>query len=90
MTNKRDLKKIINCICSELFAECMASSLYNGKTTKENVDALMQSILVIHNDYIRRISHPEPGMKPKKYYNNIIEEFKKQVDEIIDQIDNLN
>ena len=30
MPNRRDLKKTINYICSELFAECVAASLYNG------------------------------------------------------------
>lgn len=29
MANKRDLKRTINYITSELFAECVAASLYN-------------------------------------------------------------
>ena len=31
MANKRDLKRTINYITSELFAETVAASLYNGK-----------------------------------------------------------
>lgn len=31
MTNKRELKKMINDVCNDLFAECIAYSLYNGK-----------------------------------------------------------
>jgi hypothetical protein len=89
MTNKRDLKRTINYICSDLFAECVAASLYSGKPEVENVNALLASILNIHNDFIRRISHPEPGMPQKKYFKHLIEDFNKQVNEIIDQIGNL-
>ncbi len=90
MSNKRDLKKAINYICSDLFAECVAAALYGGDTPyQENVDALLSSILVIHSDFISRVSHPEPGMKPKLFYKDLTEDFNKQVTEIIDQINNL-
>lgn len=89
MANKRDLKQTINVICADLFAECVAASLYNGKPDKENVNALLSSILSINSDFVRRISHPEPGMSKKQYYDAIIEDFNKQVGEIIDHIGNL-
>ena len=90
MTNKRTLKKSINFICRELFAECLAISLYNGEKAKENAEAILSSILFIHNDYVNRISHPEPGMKQKAYFKNLIESFNKHTDEIIDQIANIS
>ena len=90
MANKRNLKKRINYICSELFAECVATSIYSTKCSKEDNDALLHSILSIHNDYICRISHPEPGMQPCKYYADLTSNFNSQVSEIIDQIANQN
>ena len=87
-TNKRDLKRQIDYICSDLFAECVATSL-SGNPDMENVDALLSSILTIHNDFIRRVSHPEPGIPPKKYYKELVDSFYKQVDEIVDHIGNL-
>ncbi|MBR7018186.1 MAG: hypothetical protein IKH99_04980 [Prevotella sp.] len=90
MAKKRNLKKVINYICSNLFAECVAASLYGVKTNEENVNALLSSILRMHNDYISRISHPEPGILPKNYYKNILESFNKDVSEVIDQISNMN
>lgn len=84
--NKRDLKKTINYVCSELFAECVAASLYSGKANEDNTNALLTSILNIHNDYLKRISHSEPGLKAKVYYGHLIEDFNKSVAEIIDQI----
>lgn len=90
MANKRDLKRSINYICSDLFAECIAASLYGVPADKDNTDALLQAIIKIHSNYIRRVSHPEPGMSNKAYYKDLKDNFTKQINEIIDQISNLN
>lgn len=90
MANKRDLKRTINYITSELFAECVAASLYNGKSAPENVDGILSSVIMIHNDFISRVSHPEPGVPQKQYYKNLAVDFNKQTSEIIDQICNLS
>lgn len=89
MTNKRDLKRTINYICGDLFAECVAASLYGGKTDEKNAEALLTSILRINSDFVKRISHPEPGMPQKEYFKKLVQDFNKQVSEIIDQINNL-
>ena len=90
MTNKRDLKRTINYICSELFAECVAASLYSGKPDEENVNAVLTSILHTQQDYVRRISHPQPGMSEKEFFKNLTDSFNKEVEEIIDHIANLS
>ena len=87
MANKRILKRKINYVCSELFSEVVAAS-YSIKADEENVKALLTSILVIHNDYIRRISHVGPGMPASEFFKDLITKFNKQVSEIIDQISN--
>ena len=89
MANKRDLKRTINYITSELFAETVAASLYNGKPSQEDVDGILSSIVMVNSDFIKRVSHPEPGLKPGTYYQNLIHDFNKQVSEIIDQISNM-
>ncbi len=89
MTNRKDLKRTINYICSELFAECIAASLYGGQQDKQNTEALLTSILRINDDFVKRISHPEPGMPKKKYFQVLIHDFNEQVSEIIDQISNV-
>jgi len=90
MTNKRKLKKYINSSCADLLAECVAVSLYSAKTNDDNVKALMFSILKLESCFIRRISHPEPGMKAKTYFKDLIDKFHAGVNEIIDQINNFN
>nr|WP_298454007.1 hypothetical protein [uncultured Prevotella sp.] len=89
MANKRKLKKMINYICSDVFSECMSASLYNGKKNNEDVKAILMSILIIHGNSIRRVSHPEPGMSPKLYYKDLKNEFNVQICEVVDQIINI-
>ena len=45
MANKRTLKHSINLICEDLFAECVAVSLYgNSDSNNDNTEALIYSI----------------------------------------------
>ena len=54
------------------------------------MDTLLKSVMRMHSDYIMRVSHPEPGMKAKKYYNAMIQSFNNEVNDIVDQISNLH
>ena len=85
MANKRTLKKAINLICEELFAEGVAVALY-GPRPKSEVEALLYSIVKMQNNYITRVSHPEPGMSAKAYYKDLREKFSAQVSEVLDQL----
>lgn len=89
MAKRRNLKRQINYICSDLFAETMAAALYGAKVDMEAVADTLATILVLRNDFIKRISHPEPGMEAKLFYKSIIKDFNLQVSDIIDKIGNL-
>lgn len=89
MANKRKLKKIINYICNDLFSECVAASLYGKKEKNEEISAILSSILIMRNNYICRISHPEPGMSPKTYFKDLKEKLNVHITEIIDNIANI-
>jgi hypothetical protein len=86
MANKRTLKKNIRKTCEALFAETIAIALYGPEKDKENLEALLNSIVSINNDYLDRVSHPEPGMSANDYYNDLIEKFNAQISEIQDQL----
>jgi hypothetical protein len=85
MANKRTLKKAINLICEELFAEGVAVALY-GPRPQSEVEAILFSIVKMQNNYITRISHPEPGMIAKTYFKDLWEKFTSEVCEIQDQL----
>ena len=87
MANKRSLKRSITLICEELFAECVAASLYGQN--RDGAEALIYSTIKMQDDFIRRISHPEPGMPAKLYYKDLREKFAAQVGDMVDQINNL-
>lgn len=87
MANKRSLKQTIALVCEELFAECVAGSLYGQN--KDSAKALLYSIVKMQNDFICRISHLEPGIPAKLYFKDLREKFVAQVSEIVDQINNL-
>jgi hypothetical protein len=87
MANKRTLKQTINLICEEMLAECLAASLYGHNP--EGAETLAYSTIKLQSDYICRISHPEPGMEPKKYYRKLKDDFVAQASEIIDQLNSL-
>ena len=89
MANKRTLKKQINLICEELFVDFVAASLYGNSPNQSEAEAVLFSIVKLRNNYISRISHPEPGMPARKYYQDLKEQFSKQVSEILDHINNL-
>jgi len=84
--NKRSLKKAINAVSDQLFANAVAVSLYGTNRNAENDEALIQSILNMREDFVSRISHPEPGMKKQEYYKDLREKFISQAQELADQI----
>ena len=68
MASRKALKKNVNYIAGELFAECLMNSLYVPGTDKKKADELMGEILKMQDEFISRISHTEPG-NVKGYYN---------------------
>ena len=86
MMNKRSLKKAINAVSDQLFANAVAVSLYGSNRNAENDEALINSIITLREDFVSRISHPEPGMKKQAYYKDLRDKFITQAQEIADQI----
>ncbi|MCF0243383.1 MAG: hypothetical protein HUK06_01315 [Bacteroidaceae bacterium] len=89
MANKRDLKQTINYVCAELISETFAAGMLEKNIDNANVDNLLNSIIQINQNYISRISHPEPGMPAKVYFKDLVDGFNKDVDEAVDMIGNL-
>ena len=89
MSNKRDLKRTINYICGDLFTEGIAASLYGENRDNDNTEAILTAILVMHSNYIRRVSHVQPGMPAKVYFKDLKDKFSKEVNQSVDQLNNL-
>lgn len=89
MAKRRIAKRSIHAVCTELWAECVAASLYAAAPDNNDVEALLHSIVKIEKDYISRISHIEPGLEAKTYFKDLTDKFNSHTSEIIDQINNL-
>lgn len=89
MANRRNLKKNVNYIASELFMECVVMNKYVPGTNKEQADELMGKILKMQDEFLSRISHTEPG-NVKGFYKKFHADFQAQVQEIIEAISKLN
>ncbi len=89
MAKRRELKKAINFLCGELFAECVAIMHYQKPTPQEDVDNVMTSILKLQDDMLNRVCHVEPGMKAKDYFKKLREDMATHTEEIVEQIKSL-
>ena len=86
---RRLLKKQVNYIAGELFAECVVLTQVVPGIDEKKVDNLMTRILYMQDDFISRISHTQPG-NVKGFYKAFKADFQAQVDAIIDEIGNLH
>lgn len=86
MANKRTLKHAINLICEELLTECVAASLYGTQGHAANADAMLFAIVKMQDDFLSRVSHPEPGMTPKYYFRRLREQFAAHASDMADQV----
>ena len=84
MANRKQLKKSIKKITGELFADCVALSMCQ-QADPEKLDELMAEVLVLHNEFVARISHTDK-CKAKAYYKHFKAEFTEQVNALSDRI----
>ncbi len=89
MASRRELKKKVNYIMGDLFAECLVQKEFIPGTDKEKAEQLLTQILEAHEDFISRISHTEAA-NVKGFYRKYRKDFQAKVDEIIGAIEKLN
>lgn len=86
---RRQLKKQVNYIVGELFAECVVLSRVVPGIDEKKIDDLMARVLYMQDDFVSRISHTQPG-NVKGFYKAFKADFQAQVDAIIDEMGNLH
>ena len=81
MANKRNLKKAINYVASDLFLECIVLKQIK-KADAAKADEILADILCLQNEFLARVGHPDSGCV-KKYYRKLNEDFGNEVGNII-------
>ena len=82
---RREIKKDINSLCGDLFAECVAVLQYKKETNKKDVENVMLTILQMQNEMITRLSHVEPG-STKLFFKKMREDLLARTEDIVEQI----
>lgn len=85
---RREFKKQLQFITSEVFAECVAISAYS-KDHKNEAQDLMVQVLLIHDDFTSRVTHVEPGIKPKAYFKALREDLATKIMNIVESMQSL-
>ena len=80
MANRRRLKKEINNICSDLM---LAIVLQDKPQSTEKLESIVEEILALNVEFVKRISHTEPG-SVRLFYAKLRQEFSEKVQNIYD------
>ena len=78
MANRRRLKKEINNICSDLM---LAIVLQDKPQSTEKLESIVEEILALNVEFVKRISHTEPG-SVRLFYTKLRQEFSEKVQNI--------
>lgn len=89
MASRRKLKKAIGYVLGELLTEAMVFKAYIPNVDVEKADLLMIKIIKTNDEFIKRISHTEPG-SIKLFYKKFGVDFNTVVNEILEELNDLN
>lgn len=90
MAKRKTIKRNIHAICAGVWAEAVAAALYSAESDQDNIEAILHSVIKLEREFVSRCSHVEPGLKPKAYFKDLIDDFNKRHVEVADLIDNIH
>ena len=85
MASKKDLKKAINLMCTDLLIELLGAEEAAHQAHKQDVENIAQNILVMRNDFVCRLSHIDKR-QVRKFFNQLEEDLTATTNDIVDQI----
>ena len=88
MASRKNLKKVITYVADQLATQAFCASYESKADATEWVD-VFNSIFVLNKEYIARVSHPEPGLPARKYYDILCMSFNEEAKVILDSINRL-
>lgn len=92
MASRRQLKKNIQIVTSELLNYSYVNCFIYNKLTIEQLYEIMQKVAILNNDFLDRANHPDGTDNPKivkAYYACLITEFNTQVEAACGEIENM-
>jgi hypothetical protein len=91
MSNRRDLKKNINVLMSDVIEECYDSLLNNEGKNEKEVEALVDEAVDLADDLIGKVNDAKKfkGKEAKKHFAKIKEELGDKVIVFMEKLDKL-
>ncbi len=89
MASRKNLKKVIVYIVDELATEAFYLSYGSKAETAEWVD-VFNKIFALQNEYVARVSHAEPGLPARKYFDTLCLSFNEEAKALLDEIHELS
>ncbi|NCC98406.1 MAG: hypothetical protein EOL95_01715 [Bacteroidia bacterium] len=93
MASRRNLKKDIQYIYSELLSECFTLSMLFPDIKKEESEAIFNKILVNNNDFIKRVSKTDGKCNSKivkTYYRKLVTDLLTDASNISKELQQLH
>lgn len=91
MASKRNLKKTIRYIGSELATEVMYKSLLGKEDMSEKIDKLLSEISTFTGDFLGKVSrfNKKTDGKAKEFFRNLYADWDKGVEAIVEKMEKL-
>ena len=93
MASKRELKKNIDYLISEVISDCFTYMLINGDKKRDEAIAIIESILDKRFELVHRIKHQVPNDNPKAvkaHYRDIRKDSLQIIDESFTKLSELS
>ena len=85
MASRKNLKKVITFVVDGLATDAFLLS-YNAEADVAAWVDLFNRIFSMNNDYVARVSHVEPGMSAKKYFNVLCDSFNADAKAVLEEV----
>lgn len=82
---RRELKKNIRFMTSELLAECLWLKHTQTNVSDDDIHNLIDSIFIMHNEYISRLSHVD-SRQTRLFFRKFRNDLVSQANDIVAQI----
>lgn len=90
MASIKNLKKDVNYLVEVVCSDCYMATVFNENIDTDKVAAIISNALVLRQDMINRINHPEADKNDRKamrnYYKGLQNEIMEKVDRMFSDL----
>lgn len=84
--NLRVIKKDIEFLVSDFIEDCLIFAMLHDDVPTEKVEVLVNEANDLADDLFARVNHPAKDAKLKSYYNDVVKDLYKGLDELCEKL----